>query len=91
MGSSELKWLSSAATTFAVPLAPSSASSNLTSHLLAQGQLKEAIKNDLGWSSVEMVERYGHDLPGLGKARANLVQFGSDTNLTHAKKKKAKK
>ena len=64
---------------------------NLTSPLLAEGQSKESIKNDLGWSSIEMVERHGHDLPGLGKARANLVQFGSDTKLTHTKKKKAKK
>jgi hypothetical protein len=68
---------------------------NLTSHLLAAKQSKDSIKDDLGWSSIDMVERYGHDMPGLGKSRANLVQFeisvDSDTLLTRANKMKAEK
>lgn len=64
---------------------------NMTSHRLAKGESKEAIKDDLGWSSIEMVERYGHDLAGMGKARANLVQFKTDTFLTRDKIKKLKK
>lgn len=64
---------------------------NMTSHRLAKGESKEAIKDDLGWSSIEMVERYGHDLAGMGKAHANLVQFKTDTILTRGKIKKLKK
>ena len=55
------------------------------------GETRDAghIQDDLGWSDIRMVDRYGWDMPGRGKQRANLVQF--DTELTRNTEREQKK
>jgi len=68
-------------------VSPHWARHNMTSHRLAAGETREETKEQMGWSDVGLVKRYEGDLTGLGKAKANLVQFGGEGGSLAAKAK----